>query len=344
MKALATIKPVSYLKNTENYAYLIEIDFLSGLIERKLKLPSASFRSENSFMTNFAQGLVAHENKVYVAYWNFIVVIDYVSFCVIDVFSHPLMTDNHGIDTDGKRLFVTSTAIDMLLIFDLQSKRLLDHWGADASFFNKNVVFVPTWLHRGFLGVTWNKIAQKTNLFKVRSRFSSEQEYRATHKSNSLFHNHHLNDVLHVDENEVILTTKGWNDFENGSVISLDLVSKEARFIAPPGSFKGLHDCLKKDDTIYVTESSKNSIGMITADGNIHHKVLTEVPYFVRGLAETNQGFLLGYSSLRGKDAAAAKIVHYDSLFEKEYHSISLENLYVDSKVAVHAIVLSPSL
>ena len=47
------------------------------------------------------------------------------TFTVKDAFSHPLMSDNHGIDSDGKLLYVTSTAIDSVLGFDIKSKKLI---------------------------------------------------------------------------------------------------------------------------------------------------------------------------------------------------------------------------
>ena len=325
MKILATIKPVKYLKNIENFAYLIEIDFSSGQIFRKIKLPAASFKTKSSFMTNFAQGMVVIKKEIFVAYWNYIIVIDYDTFTVKDAFSHPLMSDNHGIDSDGKTLYVTSTAIDSVLGFDIKSKKLIFSWGASNKFLQPKRFSVPYSIANTSLIKKWNIIAKKFNLTQLTSHFNEKIDYRGIHKSNSIYHNHHMNDVCCVEENIIYITTKGWNDFENSSIIKLNVKSGKARFISQPGSFRGLHDCVLKNSKILVTESSKNSIGIQLNNGKIEHKVLSDEPFFIRGLVSADDGFVVGFSSVRHEDAPEAKVVYYDSSFDKIFSSILLE-------------------
>lgn len=344
MKVLATIKPVNYLKDIETFAYLIELDFSTSQISRKIKLPAASFKTKSSFMTNFVQGMVVVEKEIFVAYWNYIVIIDYDTFTIKDAFSHPLMTDNHGIDSDGQRLYVTSTAIDTVLGFDIKSKKLIFSWGASNKFLQPKRFLVPYSIANNRIVKKWNVFAKKFNLTQLTTKFNKNIDYRSIHKSNSVYHNHHINDVCCVKDNIIYLTTKGWNDFENGSIIKLNIQTGIASFISKPGSFKGLHDCILVDTKIMVTESSKNSVGIQLANGKIEHKILSDEPFFIRGLVKAIDGFVVGFSSVRFEDAPEAKVVYYDSSFDNLLSSINLGTLYKHSKVAVHSIQLSPTL
>jgi hypothetical protein len=346
MKILATFKPTRHLNNICNYAYLCEIDLLGRKVLRQLKIPSAAFMTKNSFMTNFAQGLTIdyQRNRVYVAYWNFIVIIDYENFDIIDAFSHPFMADLHGISYNNNRLYVTSTAIDALLVFDTNTKELLWRWGPDSKLLLDGKSSNPKYLR--------NLISRSYLLSKVYNRYISnrlkfkfiDSDFRSTHKTRTLYHHHHLNDVNYSSPDKIILTTKGWNNFENGSIIVLNPITDIAEFLLEPGLAKGIHDCLVVNESVYFTESDAKSVSMIDSTGN-YTKLFTEKDqYFIRGICMVEDMFIVGYSTLRNTHLPC-KIVTFNSDFSRTINEVYLDKLYPSNiGTAVHTIIPSPNI
>lgn len=340
MKILATIKPVNYLSNKETFAYLIEVDFISTEIVRKLRIPAAAFKTKSAFMTNFAQGITIAGNKIFVTCWNFIVVIDYESFTIIDSFSHPYMVDLHGIDNDGENLYVTSTAIDSVLCFDINTFDLKWRWGPDENILTGRKWLLP--IPRCFINKKryFKIFTNKLGLYNIniKYKFNEHVDYRHIHKTRSPYHFHHLNDIKYYNGN-LYISTGNWNGSLESSLIEILHESGEARFVSKPGSIKAIHDIVFFEKNIYVTESRNNTVAIVDkVSGSVSRIKVENKKYFVRGLCEINNTFVVGFSTMRNTKNEA-KLVQYDLKLNKVLNEIDLGNMYSDKyNSAVHAI------
>jgi hypothetical protein len=299
MKYLVALKPLTHNTFHQSYAILLEIEWKKKLITRSIKIPSASFSSNSGYMRSNLQGIAVYGDKIYLSLWNFIVIVDYQSFDMIDSFSHPLMADLHGIAVTDSEVLVCSTAIDTLLCFDRSSQRLKWHWRPDDSQLDSKVT-LPKML--GFFLRKTNfisKVLYRLNILdkivkKIKIKFEI-QEYRGLDKTRSMLHFHHLNEVA-VRGDEIYILTKGWNDSTSSSMIKLNMHDLDtAKFIAPPGTFSGAHDILFNDNYVYVTESHTSSIGraVFGESATVRHWKIANEGYFVRGLCGTDDNSLI---------------------------------------------------
>ena len=340
MKYLVTLKPVTHGSNYSTYSVLLEINWNTKKIIRSLKIPAANYNCKNSYMRSFAQGCCKQGKYIYVSNWNFVSVVDYDSFEIVDAFSHPLMADNHGIDTSEDEIFVCSTSIDALLCFDLKSYQLKWFWRPDETPLD-NKFFVPSFFaaikkREFYLG----KIAQRLKLAqKIKIPFNVS-EFRSQDKKKSPYHNHHLNEVIYY-KNSLYILTKGWNNTLSSSIIRLYPETKEAAFISPPGSYCGAHDLLTDNDRIIITESGSECVGFLSNDNVVSHTKITNHESFIRGIASTNDGFLVGFSYNRKKTRGPKQSVirEYDKNFNQVNYELNFDTFYPDSiGSAIHNI------
>lgn len=286
------------------------------------------------------QGICIIGRRIFVAAWNFIVEIDYDSFQIVNTVSHPLMADLHGLATDGRNIWVTSTAIDALLCLDAETMAFKWRWGPDETILYEERLSKSVKQNRA----AKLPIARRVLSLLVRQsrefRFV-EREYRYLHKSKSGYHHHHLNDV-HFHNGILYLTTKGWNDGIRSAVIRLDPKTRQSEFFVEPGGFRAMHDGIFLDDRFYATESGANSIAWSDRDGKIISHQVEPSPYFVRGLCFTGSSFLVGFTTLRDT-GLPAKIVEYDPEFEYCVSSMDISGFYPkEQQTAIHTLVLSP--
>jgi hypothetical protein len=345
MKILATLKPERY-KNIfcDLYGTLVEIDWDTKTVLRSLKIPMASFHEGAAFMTPRLSGLCLIGRRVLVAAWNFIVEIDYDTFQVVNAVSWPLMVDLHGMSTDGKTLWVASTAIDALLCLDANTLHLKWRWGPDEPILYQDRLTTnssPSSIAKlPLIGIPipWlSRLSERSNDFQF-----IEREYRYVHKSKTSYHYHHLNGVCFHEE-LLYITTKGWNRDENKSaVIRFDPQTRRAEFFVPPGGFRGMHDGVFVSGRFYATESGANSVAWREPDGSIISRQVEPSGYFVRGLCYTGSSFLVGFSTWRDSNLPA-QIVEYDLELEHQLGIMDISLFYPEDKqTAVFALALSP--
>ncbi|ABK43095.1 hypothetical protein Mmc1_0574 [Magnetococcus marinus MC-1] len=337
MKLLVTLKPEGYEKPTASYGVVAEIDWERRCVLRQLRLPSASFRCGEAFMAPLIGGLCLTGHRLFVAMWNHIVEIDYPSFEVVNAFSTPQMGDLHGLTTDGTTLWVTATATEMVLGFDLNTMELIWQWGADAPILASypQLYRPPRWRQN------WRKRLAYHLQGGPQHPPLAAGEHRHRHKSCSPTYHHHLNDVTY-HKGKLYVTTSGWYGSQNpGAVIELDPNSHAAHFVAPPGSFDGTHDTVFVDDTLFVTESRRNSLAWLNSDGRTGRHTLQPSPYFVRGLCWSNHLFIVGYTRMRGTQDPALLVAfnrHFAPMGQMaldQFHPPALGS-------AIHAVIPVP--
>lgn len=356
MRYLVALKPLTHDTNHDSFAVLVEVDWDQREVVRSVKIPSANFSSDSGYMRSHIQGLSVYDNKVYLSFWNFIAIIDYETFQVIDSFSHPLMTDLHGICITSDHILVCATAIDGLLCFDRKNQELKWSWRPDDSILSSkmripncfNFVLKKTNLVARLLN--WIQISKKAlNKMKISFYF---KDFRGIDKTRTMLHFHHLNEVNFAD-GRIYLLTKGWNDSVSSSLIvfSADDVSNSPEFIAKPATFKGAHDIVFKDSAVYVTESNSESVARldIADNGSVKHWRLTDTGYFVRGLCDTEDDtFLVGFTPSRNKSSAQSRqplVREYSASFDSVKTEMLLDGFYSERVGgAVHCIKRSPIL
>lgn len=352
MNYLITLKPLKHDSNEGCYSVLAELDSTTNTIIRKLLIPSANSTTSNGCIRSFSQGVQKVDDLIYVSGYNFILVVNYDSFTIIDSFSHPLMSDIHCIEVFEENIYAVSTTIDALLCFDKKTKALKWHWRAeDSNLQNK-------------IGLNWrfSKLRMKSSIFGkyfeklgLNKRFKIQFikfDFRGIGKSNSPYHSSHLNELRVIDSKTILLGTKGWEDkgLKKSSLIELSMVDMSAKFIAAPGSFIGSHDILNCGNTVIVTESINESISSLDMiSKKISRFQLNKRGYFIRGIAKTSEGYLVGFSpnrnlldslNFKNKDRKNALIEYYNNDFTKVISEIELNNFYPDSTgCAVHNIV-----
>lgn len=328
MKYLVALKPLLHNTCHQSYAILLEIDWTEKRILRNIKIPSASFTSNTGYMRSNLQGIAIHDDKIYLTLWNFVVIIDYQSFKIVDSFSHPLMSDLHGIAVTDSEVLVCSTAIDTLLCFDRSSQKLRWHWRPDDSQLDSKVtlprIFGVFLRKTSFISKALYRLRILDSVTKKFKINFETKDYRGIDKTRSMMHFHHLNEVAVVDE-EIYILTKGWNDSVSSSMITLNMHDLDtAKFIATPGTFSGAHDIVLNDHFVYVTESHSASIGraVIGDSKTAKHWKITDDGYFVRGLCETSDNsFIVGFTPPRNAKPNISR-----QPFLREYSSKSFES------------------
>ncbi|MEO5376758.1 MAG: hypothetical protein H7832_03080 [Magnetococcus sp. DMHC-6] len=333
MNVLVTLKPEHYEVSHHAFGVLAEIDWTQKRVIRTLRIPSASFRCGEAFMGPLTGGVCHIGKRVFVAFWNFILEVDYDRFEIVNAVSSPWMADLHGIATDGHYLWVTSTAIEALLCLSAESLETLWRWGPDEKILAYGIP--STWMR--WLG----RLRKQRVPPSPQARFQEKNEYRHLHKGRSMWHRHHLNDVTWY-EGKLYLDTKGWFDGGSSSVICLDPESRQADFFVQPGGFKGMHDGEFVGGRFYVTESEGNSVAWREPDGTICSRSVQPAPRFIRGLCYTGQSFLIGSTRLR-RTHDSTEIIEYDMNFENILGQMDLGFFYpMEQGAAIHALARSP--
>jgi hypothetical protein len=331
---LATFKPQQYLTSTHNYAVLAEIDWDTKTILREMRFPSASYSTQTVYHAPLANGICQVGRRVFVAMFNYIVELDYDSFQIVNSFSHPYMVDLHGLDADGECLYVASTGIDAVLCFDINTFDLLWRWGPDAPILYQERVEAD--INRDVM-VSIPLLGDKRRQQIERKQAFRDMDYRHMRKTMTGYHYHHLNDVVHQD-NALYITTKQWNYHQKGAVIKLDLQTNQTDFIVKPDMLHGLHDGVWLDGRFYVTESGANQVAW-WSDGQVTHRKVEPAPYFVRGLCDTGESWLVGFSTLRNTDKPAL-IVEYNRDFTQVISQMDVSGCYPPEKATtIHSIV-----
>lgn len=322
MNILVTLKPENYRISKHCYGILAEIDWNKKEVLRTIKVPAASFQDNTAFMTCLLSGLAVVGHRVFVNAWNFLIEIDYNNFEIVNCVSYPEMADLHGMSTNGSHLWLSSCSVQCILCLDIQELDLQWRWGPDTP-----ILFS----HRK---------STLNTIFKNKPTHFMPGEYRYIHKSNSPYHNHHLNDVRYYDNN-LYITTKGWYDGTSSAIIKLNLDTMQDEFFVQPGGFQGIHDGLLINDVFIVTQSANNSVGLRGKDGTLTTIPLHPSSYFLRGLEYTGNSFLIGFSTWRNQ-TLPAKIIEYDTSFSSIISEMDVSFLYpkeVGTAIyAIHAI------
>lgn len=338
MNIIVTLKPDYYFTASNIYGIIAEIDWENKKVVRQLKIPTASFQDDQAFMTCFLNGLCSIGNRIFAAAWNFIIEVDYDSFQVVNAYSLPYMTDLHGLETDGKNIWVASTGIDSLLCLDAETLALKWRWGPDEPILDWEDTDHPS---------------QKKGVFAYLSRFFKakphspklqfiDKEYRYVHKTKSPYHRHHLNDMT-FHQDHLYVTTKDWNKSgKRSAVIRFNPQTWESEFFVQPGGFSGMHDGIFLDGKFFVTESGSNSVAWREENSRITSKAIEPQPYFVRGLCWTGSSFLVGFSTWRDTQHPA-QIVEFDPTFEKTLSAMDISGFYTqEQQTTIHTIMQSP--
>lgn len=339
MRYLVTLKPEKYLTPHHAYAVLAEVDWQSKQVLREIRFPTATYSNPKAFMSPLIGGVCQVGQSIYVAMWNYIVHIDYPSFAIINSFSHPYMADLHGITSDGAYLYVTATAIDAVLCFDINSLELVWRWGPDEPILYQERVEQQ-------LQQAWTRSVPILHNAKrdrvTRQQTFFDKDYRFRHKKYTGYHHHHVNDVI-LREKNLYITTKQWNTHLKGAIILLDLDTHESTFFVGPDNLDGLHDGVWYDGQLFVTESGANQVAWCDGAGHVTHQRIEPAPYFVRGLCDTGESWLVGFSTLRNT-ALPAQIIEYNRDFTTIMSTMDVSHFYPDDKqTTIHSIYTVPS-
>lgn len=337
---LVTFKPEKYATPTHSYAILAEVNWETKQVIREIRFPTSAFSHPQAFMSPLIGGVCVTNGRIFVAMWNYIVEVDYTTFAIVNSFSHPYTADLHGIDTDGKYLYVTATALDAVLCFDIDTFELVWRWGPDVPILYQDRMTSQLQSDR-LMSIPIVRLFRQRRVHH-QQRFH-DREYRFRHKKNTGYHHHHLNDVI-IHENNLYVTTKQWNKKQKGAIIKLDLGSHEAEFFVPPNSLDGLHDGVWYKDHLYVTESGANQVAWCDKQGHITHRQIEPAPYFVRGLCDTGESWLVGFTTQRDTDLPA-QIVEFNRDFTETLSTMNVSRFYPPEKAtAIHSIFLVSTL
>lgn len=266
------------------YGYLVETDLNRIVRMLKLKTPTTSPYGER--LKTGLRGLAIHGGRVYVASWNSVFLIDYDTFELIDTFSHPLMSDLHGIFVDEKSIWVTSSLIDSVLHFS----------------HNRDL--------RGVLSFSNTALYPRG----LRQEVDIKQDYRYRGKTREGFQSFHANHVTAFDKDYIAVTGRGEGQ-KNGRVL---LVERESlKFRVWLNKLYGPHDgeFLRKD-LFAVTETNGSSVALFQLNGWLRPRLRERLPlpqdgskFWTRGLAKDHNGdLLIGRSVWKGDDRKASLV------------------------------------
>ena len=335
---LVTLKPEKYHTPNHSYAILAEIDWQTQEVVREIRFPSAYFSTDQAYMSPVIGGVCAVGNRIFVALWNYIVEIEYTKFRIVNSFSHSYAVDLHGINTDGEYLYVASTGIDALLCFDIDTFELQWRWGPDEPILYHDRVMSQLESDT-VASIPGMKSLRQESL--IRQQAFVNRDYRYQRKGMTGYHHHHLNDVI-IHGDHLYITTKQWNHQQRGAIIKLNAKTRKADFFVEPDSLDGLHDGVWYQDKFCVTESGANQVAWCDEAGQVKHQKIEPSPYFVRGLCDTGESWLVGFSTLRNTELPA-QIVEYNRNFTEKLSAMDVSHFYPREKsTAIHTIIKSP--
>jgi len=212
------------------------------------------------------------------------------------------MSDIHSIAVTEDEIFIISTTIDALLCFSKKDKKLKWYWRVEDSNLVSKIKLPSIFSFLNKKALITGKTIKYTSFKNYFAINFKEKDFRGTDKTHSPYHTCHLNEVLLLDKNTILLGTKGFNDRKliKGSIIKINRKTLEASFFANPGSFSGSHDLMTINNKIHITESANESIGVYSLiNDDIKHFQLNKEGYFVRGISHSQDGYFVGFSPNR---------------------------------------------
>jgi hypothetical protein len=289
------MRPQKFLLTTQSYrheyetgveiptpfGYLVETDFDS--FQRVLIIPTPVDSPHGERIKPGLRGLCFLDGKLYVASWNAVHVVDYDTFEVLETFSHPLMSDVHGILVDARHICITSTLIDALLIFD-RSRNL-----------EQVLQLSPTALYPQ----------------ELRAEVDLDQDYRLRGKPEVAFSSFHINHVAILDDEKLLVTGRGAR-WQTGRVLLVD--RRSLAFDIWLAELYGPHDGQFIEPGLFaLTETNEDSVAVFKVDGRKPPELLRRIylprsvdRFWTRGLAvATNHDLLIGRSAWKGEDRKA---------------------------------------
>lgn len=334
MNVIISYKPIRYMHPLASYAGIARVNIDTGEVVNVLRIPSANFRTNKSFMVSNAQGLAIHNGLAYVGMWNYVAIVDLDTFTIIDGLSSPEFSDIHSLEVVEDQLLVISTASEVLSSFDLKTLKRNWYWGAANSpiLAGNSIKFLPPVRYR-----LQGKVYSLINGRKYARIPKTMYESRHVHKTCSPYYRHHMNNVVHRN-GDLYVNTKGWFDTTSSAVIKLNLRTFQEEFFAAPGTFMGSHDGNFDDGKYYVTEADNNSVAWIDTAGEVNRVNLLPNNYFVRGLEKVGDKWVVGFTPRRNTDNECLLIV-YDEKFKIPEKEIPIDGIMPkEAGVAVHAI------
>lgn len=263
------------------FGYLVETDF-SGF-QRKLAIPTPTESPLGERIKPGLRGLWIWNDRIYVASWSAVVVVNRATFEIVDTFSHPLMADLHGLYVDDAGIVVTSSLIDSVLFFDPERRLERVRTFGDTSYYP----------------------AEK------RKALDTTQDYRYRGKTFSGFKEYHANHVVPLDARRFLVTGRGRKK-EGGHVVLVDRAT--GRYRTWIAGLNGPHDGLFVAPGLFaVTETDSSTVALIRDRGLFGRKVERRLPlpagkekFWTRGLAQGPEGHLyVGQSVWSGAEGQA---------------------------------------
>ena len=268
------------------YGYLVETDFAG--FTRWLSIPTPTDSPYDERLKSGLRGISIRDRKLYIASWNTVHIVDYDTFVAVDAFSHPLMSDLHGIHVDDDGIWVTSSLIDSILHFDW--KRNLQNVLTIS-----NTTLYPS-QHRAEVDLT--------------------QDYRLRGKVKAGFTSFHANHITSYDDAHVLVTGRGPGP-KDGRVLKMDRKTLEYKLWIK--GLHGPHDGLFLSSELFaVTETNGSTVAICKLRRWRRPKVVrriqmpsSENKYWTRGLAVAPDGHLYVGRSVWKGDNRLALVVEF---------------------------------
>lgn len=268
------------------FGYLVETDF-NGYT-RWLSIPTPTDSPYNERLKTGLRGISIRDKKLYVASWNAVHIVDYTSFSVVDTFSHPLMSDLHGMHVDDDGIWVTSSLIDSVLHFD---------WNRNL----QGVLTIPN-----------------TNLYPIEHRqdIDLSKDYRLRGKVRPGFTSFHANHITRCDDEHVLVTGRG-PGLQDGRVLKVS--RKSLKYKVWINRLHGPHDGLFLDPkTFALTETNGSTVAIFKLRRWLKPRLQqrikmppSEAQYWTRGMAAVPDGRLYVGRSVWKGDNRLASVVEF---------------------------------
>jgi len=211
-------------------AYLVEYDTIKGTLNELYSWYQFDSIYPNKFISPGFTGLHVTKKYIYIGSHMAVFIFDRKLKRVVNVLTHRLMSDVHGICFHNNKLYVTSTAIDTLLVFDKD-------FSLQATF----------------------PLSKQSIIHKLFFKF---KDYRFISKKITGLHHYHLNDVYVYGEN-IYLTSKDDVKGRKGCFIKMDMNYKEIEYISRY-ELDGPHDGILVNNNYYLTEGNTGRLAKIS--------------------------------------------------------------------------------